>query len=279
VSDAALLDELTALTGSRQESVWIVDAAAKSHEDPSEVAIAARSMATRRADGEPLQYVLGTWAFRHLELAVDERALIPRPETEQVVQVVLDRWNLARPGADGVVAVDLGCGTGAIGLSLAHELPDIAKVETVFLTDRSRDALELAIENARSTGVDRVAFALGDWFDALEVRLKGSIHILVSNPPYVAIEERPTLADELYFEPDEALFSPESTDGVPGFHDVAHVIANARVWMAPGGIFAVEMAEHHVDHALELAADAGFVDVEGFVDLAGKPRGMIGMAP
>lgn len=236
-------------------------------------------MATRRADGEPLQYVLGTWAFRHLELAVDERALIPRPETEQVVQVVLDRWGEVRPGADGVIAVDLGCGTGAIGLSLAQELPGIAKVETVFLTDRSRDALELAIENARSTGVDRVAFALGDWFDALEVRLRGAVHILLSNPPYVAIEDRPTLADELYFEPDEALFAPESADGVPGFRDVAHIVTHALAWMAPGGIVAVEMAEHHVDHALELATDAGFVDVEGFVDLAGKPRGIIGTAP
>jgi release factor glutamine methyltransferase len=279
VSDASLLDELTELTGSRQESVWIVDAATKSHGDPSKVAIAARSMATRRADGEPLQYVLGTWAFRHLELVVDERALIPRPETEQVVQVVLDRWSSTKPGVDGVLAVDLGCGTGAIGLSLADELPSMATVETVFLTDRSRDALELAIENARRTGVDRVAFALGDWFDALEVRLKGSLHLVVSNPPYVAIEDRPTLADELSFEPDEALFSPESADGVPGFHDVARVIATARPWMAPGGIVALEMAEHHVDHALELAVDAGFEGVEGFVDLAGKPRGIIGTAP
>jgi methylase of polypeptide subunit release factors len=105
------------------------------------------------------------------------------------------------------------------------------------------------------------------------------IDLLVSNPPYVAMRDRPSLAEELYYEPAEALFALDGAEGVPGFADVAQVIKGARPWMAPEGLLGVEMAEHQVELALALARDLGFEAVEAVIDLAGKPRGITALAP
>jgi release factor glutamine methyltransferase len=279
VSEPALIDELTAMVGSRQEAVWIVQAAQRSADASPQIEVAAREMAARRSDGEPLQYVLGTWDFREIELIVDQRALIPRPETEQVVQAVLDRWRSSQPGVQGLRIVDLGCGTGAIGLSIRHELEGEAAIEEVILTDRSREALSLALENAVHVGASRTSVAAGSWYEALDPLLSGSIHILVSNPPYVAVRDRPKLAEELFYEPEQALFAMDSPDGVSGFAAVMSVIKGARPWLRPGGVIGVEMAEIHVEPALALAGDVGLVDVAPIFDLAEKPRGIVANAP
>ena len=270
VADSGLIAELAIVVGSRHEATWIVEHA----NDPAE----ARTIAQRRAGGEPLQYLLGTWPFRSLELEVDARALIPRPETEQTVDAALTRWRAARPGSEGLWIIDLGTGTGAIGLSLATELAEEARVESLVLTDRSAAALELATANSSRFGID-VELYLGSWGDAVPTTSRGRFHLLVSNPPYIAAEERLTLDPVLDHEPAEALVSPAGTDGTPGFGDVETVLEHAWWLLAPGGVVAVEMAEHQVDAALRRASALGFDDPQGFADLAQHPRGITAVRP
>ena len=147
------------------------------------MALHLQEMVRRRISGEPLQYVMGRWAFRHLDLLVDSRVLIPRPETELVAETALQFARASNPR----VVVDLGTGSGAIGLSLALELP--LDGTTVWLTDNSLDALDVARANAAGIGRAgaNVRIAHGDWFDALPGELRGTIDVLVSNPPYIAV--------------------------------------------------------------------------------------------
>jgi release factor glutamine methyltransferase len=269
-----LVSELTAIVG-RREATWICEHAAA--QGVEGVAQRARGLAQRRAQGEPLQYVLGTWPFRDLELEVGSEALIPRPETEQVVEIALGRWREHRPGQGDVVLVDLGTGSGAIGLSMAHELAAESPV-TLWLTDRSRDALGLARRNAERLKIE-ASFGEGSWFEALDDGLIGGVHLLVVNPPYVPIELVDRLDPVLAHEPPEALYAERGTQGAPGFSDVESVLRGAPRWLAPGGIIVLEMGENQVEVAVELAWELGFVDVRGFCDLAAKPRGVVASIP
>ena len=270
MAEQDLRDELTDLVGSTREASWILDQIT----DPD----AARELALRRAAGEPLQYLLGTWPFREIELVVDPRGLIPRPETEQVVGQALAAWRRSRPGADGLVLADLGTGSGAIGLSLCVELAAEVPISGALLIDCSPSALALAGENAERLGLE-VELCLGSWHEAIPTHRRRGIHLMVANPPYVASAEEAELAIELGFEPRSALIAPEGDDGTPGFADVAAVIDGARSSLAPQGIIVIEMAEHQVPVALRRAEAAGLGELEAFVDLAGLPRGIIGIAP
>jgi release factor glutamine methyltransferase len=229
-------------------------------------------MVARRRGGEPLQYVVGRWQFRRLDLLVDGRVLIPRPETETVVDVALaEAARLSpRPASVGeeLVAVDLGTGSGAIALSLALELDGSAQV---WATDISPAALAVAGANLASTGgraASRVTFASGSWFDALPGTLRGRISLLVSNPPYVAHGDR--LPPELAWEPPEALFA-----GTTGLEAVDHILAEAPVWMARPGVAVLEIAPHQAAIAVERAREAGFTSVDVRPDLAGRPRALV----
>jgi release factor glutamine methyltransferase len=278
MGDDGLLAELTSLTGSSREARWLLEdvSATTSAHDVRSVALA---LAARRQNGEPLQYLLGHWPFRGLDLEVDPRVLIPRPETEQLVEVLLERWRHHRPGADALIAVDLGTGSGAIGLSVAAELGAEATWQRVVLTDRSPDALHVAARNAERVGMPEVVVALGEWFAALPVELRGSVHLLAANPPYVDAGFVSSMAIELSFEPPGALFSEDAVDGTPGFADVEAIITDAASWLAPGGVLAIEMAEHQVAPAMAMAMAHGLEGVEAFEDLAGKPRGIVAVAP
>ncbi|MEO7443534.1 MAG: peptide chain release factor N(5)-glutamine methyltransferase [Acidimicrobiales bacterium] len=226
------------------------------------------SMVARRASGEPLQYVLGAWGFRTLDLFVDRRVLIPRPETETVVDAALGE--LARLGLRaGAVVVDLGTGSGAIALSLAVE----AKPAEVWATDVSADAL--AVARANLAGVGRAAtcvrLAEGDWFAALPVDLRGRVHVIVSNPPYVAEAEVADLPPEVAgYEPRGALVG-----GPTGFEQVRAIVTGALEWLADPGVLVVEMAPHQAGAASALARAAGFRDVEVRPDLTGRPRTLV----
>ncbi len=270
MAETTLLDELAQMVGSAREAAWILEQI----EDPE----VARSIAHRRAMGQPLQYLLGSWPFRTIELTVDDRALIPRPETEQVVEQALAAWRRTRPGLEALVIADLGTGTGAIGLSLGVELSAEASIERILLVDLSPAALELAGENARLLGVE-VELHCGSWHEGVPSERLGGIHLLVSNPPYVAVADEPMLGVELAYEPRMALFAADADDATPGFADVASVIDGALDSLAPGGIVVVEMAEHQVPVALERSRSSGLVDLEAFDDLAGHPRGIVGRAP
>lgn len=205
--------------------------------------------------GEPLQYVLGRWGFRGLDIAVDARALIPRPETEVLVEVALSLCPELR------LAIDLGTGTGAIALSIASERPDAA----VWAVDSSADALALARSNDAE---GRVKFVEGDWYDALPVDLAGTADLIVSNPPYVSESEYRDLDPVVReWEPRSALVS-----GPTGLECLETVIAGAEIWLAPGGVLAVESAPHQIEALLQLCATHGLSEATGHLDLTGRAR-------
>jgi release factor glutamine methyltransferase len=220
----------------------------------------------RRQAGEPLQYVLGEWAFRTLELTVDARALIPRPETEQVVEVALTALRRRRP-----VVVDLGTGTGAIALSIAVERPDAQ----VWATDVDPGALALARTNRERVGAT-VSYRQGSWFDALPDRLRGRVDLVVSNPPYVSEAEWGELDLEVRCEPYGALVAGPGSDGTPGLGAVEAVLRGSVEWLRRGGLVAVELAPHQARAAEDMARDAGLREVRVAPDLAGRDRAVVG---
>jgi release factor glutamine methyltransferase len=226
------------------------------------------AMLARLATGEPLQYVLGRWGFRHLDLMVDRRVLIPRPETETVVEVAL---RLARSLPRPIECVDLGTGSGAIGLSLAAELP--VDGVTVWMTDSSSDALDVAGANAAGIGraAANVHLRHGHWLDALPAELVGRVAIVVSNPPYVAdddVELESIVAD---WEPADALFA-----GPDGLDDIRHIVAHTPRWLRPGGWLVLEIGAGQGERVIDLMGAAGFDDVAITKDLGGHDRAAIG---
>lgn len=221
-------------------------------------------MVARREQGEPLQYVVGRWSFRALELLVDSRVLIPRPETEVVVDHGLREAR--RIGAR--TAVDLGTGSGAIALSLAVELGPPVEV---WATDVSADALAVARANLAGVGraATRVRMVEGDWFAALPSDLMGAVDLIVSNPPYVA--EGDDLPSEVAdWEPRHALIP-----GPSGLEAIERIVAGAPAWLARPGALVVELAPAQAERAVELARAAGFDDARVEPDLAGRPRALI----
>jgi release factor glutamine methyltransferase len=226
------------------------------------------ALVDRRLAGEPLQYVLGRWAFRGLELAVDPRVLIPRPETEVLAGLALDECE--RLGAR--VAVDLGTGSGALALALAVERPGLA----VWGTDVSAEALEVAAANRGAVGGDAtgVHLAAGPWWDALPADLAGRVDVAVANPPYVSEAEMDDLPPEVRaWEPRLALCA-----GPTGLEDVEAIVAAARAWLARPGTLLVEMAPHQVRRAAARAEAAGFASVSIWPDLAGRDRILLARA-
>lgn len=235
-------------------------------------------MVERRREGEPLQYVLGRWGFRTLDVMVDRRVLIPRPETEGVVDHVvaeIDRRAEAAAAEDGpadrAVVVDLGCGSGAIGLAVAAE----RRGTEVHLVDSSSDAAAVARANLAGLGVAAAGVTVheGSWFEPLPAELAGRVDVVVSNPPYVAVDDHlpPEVAD---WEPTRALIAgPEGTEAV------AEVVEGALLWLVPGGLLVVEIGETQGRAVTDLATGAGYVEVEVRPDLAGRDRALVARAP
>ena len=237
------------------------------------------ALVARRRSGEPLQYLVGHWAFRRLDLVVDPRVLIPRPETEQLVDVALDELArlVSRPGSDGAVVVDLGTGSGAIALALAVEATERWPDLRVLATDASADALAVAEENrdrvaATWPAARKVTLAGGRWWDAVDPAERGRVDLVVSNPPYVAEADFPGLDPTVrLWEPRGALVAPDR-DGVSGLGDIAAVLADAATWLRPGGVVVVEIDPGQADGALGVARRAGLVDGRTEDDLAGRVR-------
>lgn len=238
------------------------------------VVLAARSLIARRGAGEPLQYVLGRWGFRSLDLMVDRRVLIPRPETELVVEVALTEAAAVRSGA-GLIALDLGTGSGAIALSLASELAGApgrrADAVVVWATERSGRALEVARANLAAVGgraAERVRLLEGSWFEPLPPELRGRVALVVSNPPYLALGD--DVDPAIGWEPREALFA-----GPTGFEAIDELVAEAPAWLASPGALVIELAPHQAAAAAERARRAGFGPVVVHPDLAGRPRVLV----
>jgi release factor glutamine methyltransferase len=257
---------------------------------------AVMSMVERRVAGEPLQYVIGTWSFRSLDVHVDRRALVPRAETEQVVEVALEELRrvatvLHATGAnDTLVVADLGTGSGVIALSLAVEAGAVVPGKgtrwegarpqpgiEVWATDVSSSALELAQLNLSAVAVSRpgpashVRLSHGSWFAALPAPLAGHVHLVVSNPPYVSATEWTTL------DPDVRDHEPRSAlvPGDTGLEALALLVDQARRWLAPGGSLVAELAPHQADVVRHQAEDAGYGEVMVRPDLAGRSRVLV----
>jgi len=224
----------------------------------------------RRAAHEPVQYITGRAAFRDLDLAVDPRVLIPRPETEGLVEAVLEvlRAEAPRRAAPGIL--DLGTGSGAIALALAAEWP----AAVVTATDASPGALEAAQTNAAALELaGRVRFLAGHWFEAVGAQER--FEVVVSNPPYIATGEWDELPEDVRaYEPRQALFS-----GASGLDDAREIVEQAPHHLVPGGLLALELAEKRVDEVagwLRGAPDWQTVEVRD--DLARRPRYLLARA-
>lgn len=226
-----------------------------------------RGMA-RLVKGEPLQYVLGEWDFRSLTLKCDRRALIPRPETEELVSRVLKylqfrHSTFTAPGSK-LVVVDVGTGTGAIILSLAKEFEG----DGVFLgTDVSEDAIALAKENAQLTGLaERVKFAVADGLEDFDE--PECIDVIVSNPPYIESKICDTLDPRVKdFEPRLAL-----DGGATGLDFYERYLGDALNLLKPGGAVFFEIGENQGEALLRLFADYGFSNAKIEKDFAGHDR-------
>ncbi len=217
----------------------------------------------RRLDGEPLPYITGEAAFRLLTLKVDRRALIPRPETEGLVEVALRLSG----SQDRVSALDAGTGSGAIALALATERP----TWTVLAADLSPAALDLARENADRLGVGRIQWLEADITSLFFWRLVPPIDLVVSNPPYVAESEWADLPREIReHEPAGALLA-----GPDGLAVIAPLLEGASMRVKPGGMVVVEIGEHQGEAVLDLARQSGFTDARIAPDLSGRPRYLI----
>ena len=222
------------------------------------------AMLARLTAGEPLRYVLGRWGFRHLDLMIDGRVLIPRPETETVVELALER---ARSLPSPIICADLGTGSGAIGLSLAAELP--LDGVTVWMTDASPDALDVARANAAGIGRAgaNVRLAAGDWFDALPAELCGRLSLVVSNPPYVRDDDPEVESIVRDWEPLSALFG-----GADGLDAIRHLVTEAPRWLQRGGWLVLEIGAGQGERVNGLLDDAGFDEVAIVSDLGGHDR-------
>ena len=218
---------------------------------------ALRPLVQRRARREPLQYLLGTAPFGDIELKVDARGLIPRPETEELVALLIERGRPAPPAR----LADLGTGSGAIALSLAQAFPEAQ----VVAADTSPDALALARENAAALGLaERVGFRQAAWYQAL----KGPVDWVVSNPPYLTEAEWAGAAPEVRdWEPRQALVAAED-----GLADLRHLVEEAPRHLRPGGLLALETGIAHHAALREIAARVGLVAIESLCDAHGRER-------
>ena len=224
-----------------------------------------RALVKRRAEGEPVAYLVGHREFWQLDLETDDRALIPRPETEVLVEVALEK--LPEPEGDLRVA-DIGTGTGAVAFALAGERPDIR----ILATDNSEEALELAGENAEALGLDeRVGLVESDLFESIPPEW-GPFDLIVANPPYVPEEDRDeVMIDVRQHEPEEALFA-----GPDGLAVLERLIPQAYERLAEGGWFATEIGHQQGERVAELFADAGFDEVEVRQDYSDHDRVVVG---
>ena len=229
-----------------------------------------RGMA-RLVKGEPIQYVLGEWDFRTLTLKCDRRALIPRPETEELVTRVLGYLNTETQRRRGGLIVDVGTGTGAIVLSLAKEF----RGEAAFLgTDVSEDAIALAKENAVRCGLaDRVKFAVADGLDDFDE--PQCVDVIVSNPPYIETAVCETLDSRVKdFEPRLAL-----DGGTSGLDFYERYLSDAVNLLKPGGAVFFEIGENQGEAVRQLMFDCGFDDIRIEKDYAGHDRYAMAVMP
>ncbi|NYF21177.1 release factor glutamine methyltransferase [Xanthomonas sp. JAI131] len=233
--------------------------------DPLPTAAAERfdALLARRAQGEPVAYLTGRRGFWTLDLAVGPATLIPRADTERLVELALERLDTA-PGRR---AADLGTGSGAIALALASERPQAQ----VLATDLSDAALAVAQANARTHGLHNVRFAHGPWLAPLA---RQRFDLIASNPPYIAAGDPHLAQGDLRYEPASALAS-----GADGLDDIRLIVAGASAHLLPGGWLLLEHGWEQGEGVRALLADAGFAAVATYQDLEARDRVSLGCWP
>ncbi len=234
----------------------------------------------RRLQGEPIAYLTGKRGFHTIDLIVGPGVLIPRPETELLVDLGLDELNRIinhkntfNESEHSLTLLDLGTGSGAIALAIAASQPKVR----VVATDASQAALDIAQQNAAQLKLsDRVSFCLGSWYGALQTA--GNTHpnfdVILSNPPYIAANDHHLSKGDLRFEPQNAL-----TDFGSGLTCLATIIDGASAHLKPGGLLAVEHGFDQSPAVLAQMAQAGFLDMRPHRDLAGHWRVASGRKP
>jgi release factor glutamine methyltransferase len=226
---------------------------------PEQAAEDFRAMCLRRTAGEPLAYIVGYKEFFGLKLQVDARVLVPRPDTETLVGWALER--LQAPGIPPVPAVlDLGTGSGAIALAIAHSLQTEGRQANIVAVDASAGALEVARGNASRLGLS-LDFLQSHWLD----EVSGHFHLIVSNPPYIASADHHL--EDLAYEPLSALAA-----GTDGLDDIREIVRQAPGHLLPGGWLLLEHGYDQAEAVCNLLAQAGFAQVQSQLDLAGIAR-------
>ncbi len=261
--------------GDRTAARWLVEEAAQTdaagllarldeHADPAAAERLGTALARRHA-GEPLQHILGHWPFAGTELRVDRRALVPRHETEVLVEAAHTELGLAAGSAH--VVVDLGTGSGAIACALVASRRDV----TVFGVERADAALSLAGENRAAlagSARERLFLLAGSWYEPLPAQVRGAVTLVVANPPYLAAEEWAGLdAVVRDHDPYDALVA-----GPTGLEAIEAVIAGAPAVLARPGALLCEIAPHQHAEVSARARAAGAREVAVLADLAGRPR-------
>ena len=218
-----------------------------------------RNLESKRLSGEPIAYLVGKRGFHDIELYVASGVLIPRPETEILVEIALrEIQTLNRPAN----ILDLGTGSGAIALAIAHSAPQTI----VTATDQSLEALAIAKMNADQLGFsDRVQFAQGSWYEALKEAIQ--FDVILSNPPYIAAGDSHLSEGDLRFEPASAL-----TDGAGGLSCLEAIILQVDPYLKPGGLVAVEHGFDQSDAVVNLMKAAQLQEIKVHKDLAGHCR-------
>ena len=221
-----------------------------------------QELETKRLTGHPIAYLVGKKGFHNIELAVGPGVLIPRPETELLVEIGLQQIGLLKKTGATPKILDLGTGSGAIALAIANADPAV----DVTATDQSTEALAIAQKNAILLGLSvRVHFARGNWYEALNPQER--FDIILSNPPYINHQDLHLLQGDLRFEPLSAL-----TDQANGLSCLQNIIAGASSFLAPKGFIAVEHGYDQSQAVIELMKSAGFSEIQAHQDLAGHYR-------
>lgn len=212
----------------------------------------------KRAQGYPVAQLIGRKSFWASDFLVNEHTLLPRPETELLVEWCLEHY----PDNPGLRVLDLGTGSGAIAISLALERPQWQ----VTAIDQSDEAIEVAKKNAKTLGADNVAFLLSDWFSVFE-HDSMPFDLIVSNPPYIDPADPWLQQGDVRFEPSTALVSADA-----GFADLTQIIEQARAYLASGGVLLLEHGHQQQAQLIANLLAAGYVDVQGLRDYAGLER-------
>ena len=226
----------------------------------------------RRLKGEPIAYIIGSKNFWDLNLVITKDVLIPRSETELLVEKTLEILADRDPFENPIKILELGTGSGAISLAIAKSYPDKVKI---IATDISKDALEIAKLNAKQLNINNIQFLHGDWFKALDLNHKISnkfkFDFIISNPPYISSKEIHLCNGEIFFEPQIALFANDE-----GLASLQHIIMNSKTYLNDAGILLVEHGIYQRSQVVDFFLAANFKIIKSYQDLLAIDRVIVG---